>query len=117
MKRDSEIPPDEDALLDRCLEFINIMTYPSQVDARNILFRSIMTTVGCRIREDLGKNGGKTAYYKCTLPFIYKSLKADDTILREANSVPSGIQERFVSEVIEVLRKKHAITMVGGMWS
>ena len=105
----NDILPEEDELMDRCLEFTNLVTHKSMKTERDALFQFIVITAGSRGECEL-KRDGYTKY-----PLLYEF--SPERQLDEQNAVYSIEQERFVNKVLEALRDKKSVTMAGSRFA
>jgi len=101
--------PEEDELMDRCLEFTNLITQRSMKAERDSLFQFIVITAGSRAEAEL-KRDGYTKY-----PNLYEVSPEEQ--LEDQGAVYSIEQERFVNKVLEVLRDKKRVTMAGSRFA
>lgn len=106
-----EMLPEEDELLDRCMEFTSLLTHKGLKSERDILFEFIHQAVMLRIGEDIKKK--KMSGYP-TLHECVKSLGLDPNMLDIEGKVTVTVQEMFVNRVLGELRKKGALSMIGG---
>lgn len=106
---DDDILPEEDELMDRCLEFTSLITQRSMKSERDALFHFIVITTGGRAETEL-KRDGYTKY-----PVLYEI--ASEEQLDEQNATYSIEQERFVNKVLEALRDKKTVTMAGSRFA
>lgn len=106
---DDNILPEEDELMDRCLEFTNLITQRSMKPERDALFHFILITTGSRAEAELNRDG-YTKY-----PVLYEV--APEEQLDEQNAVYSIEQEKFVNKVLEALRDKKTVTMAGSRFA
>jgi hypothetical protein len=106
---DDEMLPEEDELMDRCLEFTNLVTQKSEKPRRDALFHFIMITSASRAEQEL-KRDGYTKY-----PLIYEVVAEER--LDGTNAIYSIEQERFVNKILEALREKGSVTMSGSRFA
>ena len=106
---DDDTLPEEDELMDRCLEFTNLITQRSMKPERDSLFQFIVITTSSRAESEL-KRDGYTKY-----PNLYEI--APEEQLDEQNACYSIEQERFVNKVLEALRDKKTVTMAGSRFA
>jgi hypothetical protein len=106
---DEDTLPEEDELMDRCLEFMSLVTRLSMKDEREILFRSIYRTSGRRAEAELNRDG-YTKY-----PLVYEV--APEEQLDELSQTHTTQQEDFVNRVLETLRDKKTVTMAGSRFA
>jgi hypothetical protein len=103
--------PEEDELLDRCMEFSSLLTRSGLKNDRDVLFEFIHQAVMLRIKEELRvrKYTGYPTLHECLKDL---GLKAN-TLDIEAK-VYVTVQEMFVNKTLMELKKKGALTMFGG---
>lgn len=106
---DDEILPEEDELMDRCLEFTNLITRPSMKNERDTLFQFIRMTSEGRGRDELRAYG----YTKYPSLFDVTSYPR----LRFQRMLCSGEQQKYVNLVLKALKDKSAISMVGSRYA
>jgi hypothetical protein len=106
---DEDTLPEEDELMDRCLEFTNLITQRSMKSERDALFHFIVITTGSRAEFEL-KRDSYTKY-----PVLYEI--APEEQLDEQNATYSIEQERFVNKVLEALRDKKTVTLAGSRFA
>lgn len=106
---DDETLPEEDELMDRCLEFTDLITHQGLKPERDALFHFIIQTTRLRAEEELAENG-ETDYPLLQEVVPYKRLRNEGTIF-------SGEQEMFVNKVLQVLKTRKAISMGGARYA
>ena len=106
---DDEILPEEDELMDRCLEFTSLVTQPSAKTQRDALFNFIMITSASRAEEEL-KLRDYTKY-----PLIGEIAPASR--LKGMKAIYSIEQEKFVNKILGVLKDKSAVSMAGSRYA
>jgi len=106
---DDEMLPEEDELMDRCLEFTSLVTQKSGKPQRDALFNFIMITSASRAEQEL-KESRYTKY-----PLIYEVVSEER--LDETNAIYSIEQERYVNKIMEALKDKRAVTMAGSRFA
>lgn len=106
---DNEILPEEDELMDRCLEFTSLITHKELKNERDALFGFIALTSRMRARDELERYG----YTKYP---ILQDVADPERLDDEAHTF-SGEQERFVNLVLEALHDKKAIMMAGSRFA
>lgn len=105
MPKTEDILPEEDELMDRCQEFVTLITHRYLKPERDALFHFIVITSLQRARQELDSSG-YTRYP--TLEWVVPIEVLD----REEN-LSTGEQELFVNKVLEALKAKKAISMSG----
>lgn len=106
-----ETLPEEDELLDRCMEFSSLLTHKGLKNDRDVLFEFIHQAVMLRIEEEL--NVRKYTDYP-TLHECVRQLGVKASTLDIEAKLYVTVQEMFVNKVLMVLKKKGALTMFGG---
>jgi len=106
---DDDILPEEDELMDRCLEFTSLVTQRSAKVPRDALFNFIMITSASRAEQEL-KTNGYTKY-----PLIGEIAPAKR--LKGMKAVYSVEQEKYVNKILEALKDKSAVTMAGSRYA
>lgn len=103
--------PEEDELLDRCMEFTSLLTHKGLKDERNLLFEFIHQAVMLRIGQELEQRqySGYPTLHECV-----RALGMNRNTLDVESKVYVTVQEMFVNKVLMELKKKGALTMFGG---
>jgi len=109
MSMDDDVLPEEDELMDRCMEFTNLITHKAMKDERDALFHFIAMASGMRAKEEL-RLASYTDY-----PTLYDVCPAER--LEAQHIIYTGEQERFVNLVLQVLKKKKTISMTGSRYA
>jgi len=99
---DDNALPEEDELLDRCLEFVRLITHIGLKNERDALFQFIMNTSRIRAEEEL-RLVGYTSY-----PLIQEV--APKKRLMNQNRIYTLEQERYVNLVLKSKRDKTKTT-------
>ena len=106
---DNEMLPEEDELMDRCLEFTSLVTRREAKAQRDALFNFIMITGASRAEFEL-KEYGYTDY-----PLIGEVAQMKR--LKGTKAVYSVEQEQYVNKLLGVLKDKGAVTMAGSRFA
>ena len=102
---DEDFPPEEDELLDRCMEFTDLITHRGLKPERDNLFDFIIQAVRLRAEDEL------TEYGETQYPLLQEVVPAER--LRAEGNVYSGEQQIYVNKVLQVLKNKRAVSMGG----
>ena len=104
-RQDEDSLPEEDELLDRCLEFMNLITHSGLQREKDNLFEFIAQACLLRAEEEIVEYG-YTDYplLQDVMPYMR---------LRRMRTVFSGEQQIYVNKVLLVLKKKGAVSMGG----
>ena len=105
---------EEDELLDRCMEFASLLTHSHLKPERDVLFEFIHTAVMMRIKEQVAKENF-TRYPTLHECMIELGVNPDKLVLVSRNYV--RVQQRFVNKVLEELKKKGSLSMIGSRYA
>jgi len=106
---DDDSLPEEDELLDRCLEFMDLITHRGLKIEKDNLFEFIIQACRLRAEEELVEDG----YTDWLL--IQEFIPAER--LRLEGTIFSGEQQLVVNKVLMVLKNKRAVTMGGSKYA
>lgn len=98
-------PPEEDELMNRCHEFVDLITHRGLKIEKDNIFEFIIQASRLRAEEEITENG-YTDY-----PLLQEFISQDR--LREEGTIFSGEQQIIVNKILQVLKRKRAITMGG----
>ena len=103
--------PEEDELLDRCMEFSALLTHKGLKNERDVLFEFIHQAVMLRIKDEIerGNYSGYPTLHECV-----EELDMNPRTLDRESKVFVTLQEMFINKVLRELKRKNALTMVGG---
>lgn len=106
-----EMLPEEDELMDRCMEFASLLTHKALKSERDVLFEFIHQGVMLRMKDDLKKKkySGYPTLHECVT-----ELNVSQDVLDVECKVVVTIQEMFVNKVLLELKRKGALAMIGG---
>ena len=106
---DEDSPPEEDELLNRCLEFTDLITHRGLKIEKDNMFEFIIQACRLRAEDELVENG------YTDWPLLQEVVPAER--LREEGTVFSGEQQIYVNKVLQVLKDKKAISMGGSKFA
>ena len=106
---DEESLPQEDQLMDSCLEFADLITHKNLKYERDNLFEFIVQNVRLRAEEELMEYG-YTDY-----PLLPEVVSPK--MLTELGTTFSGQQLIYVNKVLLVLKSKRAISVGGSKYA
>ena len=106
---DDDSLPEEDELLDRCLEFMDLITHRGLKIEKDNLFEFIIQACRLRAEEELVEDG------YTDWPLIQEFIPAER--LRLEGTIFSGEQQLVVNKVLMVLKNKRAVTMGGSKYA
>lgn len=106
---DDDSLPEEDELLDRCLEFMDLITHRGLKIEKDNLFEFIIQAVRLRAEEELVEDG------ETDWPLLQEFIPAER--LRHEGTIFSGEQQLFVNKILQVLKNKRAISMGGAKYA
>ena len=106
---DDDSLPEEDELLDRCLEFMDLITHRGLKIEKDNLFEFIIQACRLRAEEELVEDG------YTDWPLIQEFISAER--LRLEGTIFSGEQQLVVNKVLMVLKNKRAVTMGGSKYA
>ena len=109
MPRNEDILPEEDELMDRCLEFTGLITHRSMKEERDALFQFIAQASRLRAEKEMYLYG-YTKYP--VLPMVVPLVR-----LINQSMIYSGEQELFVNKVLEVLKDKKTVSIGGSRYA
>lgn len=109
MPRNENVLPEEDELMDRCLEFTSLITHKSMKDERDALFQFIAQASRLRAEKEINLYG-YTKYP--VLPMVVPLSR-----LKNQSMIYSGEQELFVNKILEVLKDKKTVSMGGSRYA
>lgn len=109
MARDEHIEPEEDELMDRCIEFCYLITQRSKKLERDALFQFIAQASRLRAEKEL------LLYGYTKYPVLPMVVPIDR--LKNQGMLYTGEQELFVNKILEVLKEKRSISMGGSRYA